>query len=197
MVRGQTGGADGLAGVVMACAGLWFARVGGVEACLLVEAFLFCLVGELVIGGGGGGSASGVFVLLGGDGVGGVVCVVDRGVLVEDLFEGIHILFCFGLGVELFRTAELMWEMQAGQGRGGCLSTISILRHLPPPPSKVTSPRGGLSYHVTRIHFRLVFSTSGSSFSAKLGEDDVVRGRGASPLVLNFRFGKVLERCCM
>lgn len=87
MIRGQPRRADGLAGVVVASAGLWFAGVSGVEACLLVEALLFGLVGELVVL----LLLCAVFVLLGGDGVGGVVCVVDGGVLVEDLFEGIHV----------------------------------------------------------------------------------------------------------
>lgn len=106
MIRRQTGGADGLAGVVVARTGLWGARVGGVEACLAVETVSLDLVWEWFLVGvlrsGGGGGA--FFVMFGGDRVSGVVGGVDEGVLwVEDLFDGIHDLFAvvggFGFSV--------------------------------------------------------------------------------------------------
>lgn len=104
VVWGQTGRADGLAGVVMARAGLWAAGVGGVKASFSVELVLLDLVRErflvvllmlwwsmmmMMMGSCGGGA---FFVLFGGDRVGGVVDGVDgRGLWVEDVFDGIHV----------------------------------------------------------------------------------------------------------
>lgn len=80
VIRRQTRGADGLAGVVVSRAGRW---VVGVDVLLLVCAFLLLkLVGE----GFAGGGLCGLWLLVRGGG---------RVFWVDDLFEGIHFVVVF------------------------------------------------------------------------------------------------------